>query len=93
MATGERGKDIKTYGELIEWNTTNERLYRTALKPTGPGLLDYDEETELAVEKRCIREFGEVIGRIYFQTFVATFPERNKELFPELFDENGNLLI
>lgn len=78
------------FNEIAQWSTDNERLLRAGLMPTGPGPLDYDEETVDAVKKRCIKRFGQIPGSRYFQTMLATFPERNKELFPELFDEEGN---
>ena len=76
--------------DFPRWTADNERLLRAGLTPTGPGPFDHDEETVEAVHDRCKQRFGERFGGTYFGGLIATFPERNKELFPELFDENGN---
>jgi hypothetical protein len=75
--------------EFRQWSADNERMVRAGLLNTGPGPLDYDEKSLETVQKRCLEMLGEYVGLRYYQNLIATFPQRNKELFPELYDENG----
>lgn len=68
-----------------QWIADNERLVLAGLQNVGPTPLDYDETTLDAVKKRCVEKFGEILGLRYYQGLVATFPERHKDLFPEIF--------
>jgi hypothetical protein len=70
---------------MIQWIADNERLVLAGYSNRGPGPLDYDEETIEAVKERCVKKFGEDLGTRYFESLIATFPERHKELFPEIF--------
>ena len=57
------------------------------LQNIGPTPIDYDEITLDAVRKRCIARYGMLIGVKYYRDLIATFPERHKELFPEIFEQ------
>jgi len=70
---------------MAQWVADNERLVLAGLSNTGPGPLDYDEETVEAVRQRCVKKFGDSFGNQYFADLIATLPERHKELFPEIF--------
>ncbi len=71
--------------DFAQWSADTERLLIAGLSNiVGPTPLDYDEETVEAVRQRCIKRFGEMGGTLYFQTLVATLPDRRPELFPEL---------
>jgi len=56
------------------------------LQNSGPGPLDCDEMTLAAVKSRCIEKFGEKLGSIYYLGLLGSFPERHKDLFPEIFE-------
>lgn len=74
--------------ELTQWIADNERLVLAGFLNSGPGPLDFDEESVDAVRLRCIKRLGEIAGTLYFQGLIATFPDRHKELFPEeMFEE------
>lgn len=79
---------IDQFGEMAQWIADNDRLVTASLSNIGPTLLDYDKETIEAVKKRCIRKLGEETGNQYFANLIATFPDRHKELFPEIFKLN-----
>lgn len=73
--------------DFDQWIADNERLVLAAFQNVGPTPVDYDEITLDAVKKRCTERFGERTGTVYFQGLIATFPERHKDLFPEIFGE------
>jgi len=74
-----------TVDGMAQWTADNERLVLAGLSNIGPELFDYDVYTLDAVRLRCIQRFGNKLGTHYYQTLIATFPERHKELFPEIF--------
>jgi len=71
--------------DFAQWIADNERLVLAAYQNVGPTPVDDDEETIEAVRKRCVARFGERFGLNYFRGLIATFPERHKDLFPEIF--------
>jgi hypothetical protein len=73
--------------DFDQWKADNERLVLAGLQNIGPTPVDYDEVTLDAVRKRCIARFGERFGLHYFRGLIATFPERHKDLFPEIFEQ------
>ena len=72
--------------DFNQWTADNDRLVIAGLSNTGPGLLDYDEDTLEAVRQRCVVRFGKQIGNTYYQNLIGTLPSRRPELFPELFE-------
>ena len=80
---------LGSMAEHFSWVADTERLLFAALQPTGPGPLDCDEVTLEAVKERCLKRFGELVGPSYYFRLIATFPERHKEFFPELYGPNG----
>lgn len=71
-----------------QWAADTERLLIAGLSNNvGPTPLDYDEETVEGVKQRCVARFGKKVGLQYYQTLVATLPDRRPELFPELSDQ------
>ena len=74
--------------DFFQWTADNERLVLAAFQNTGPTPLDYDEITLDAVKLRCVARFGEQFGLTYFRGLIATFPERHKDLFPEIFGQD-----
>lgn len=75
--------------EMGQWMADNERLVIAGLQKIGPGPFDNDEAILDSVKQRCINKFGEHFGLWYYQGLIETFPWRHKELFPEMFGENG----
>jgi len=68
--------------DMAQWAADTERLLIAGLSNNvGPTPLDYGEETVDAVKQRCITRFGERLGTNYYQTLVATLPDRRPELF------------
>jgi hypothetical protein len=65
--------------DSASWIADNERLVLA-------GLRNEDDDTLEAVKQRCVTRFGEDLGSDYYRNLLATFPDRHKELFPEIFE-------
>ncbi len=81
----EQGLKIDQNPDFDQWKADNERL-------TLAGLQNDDDEIIDAVKARCISRFGKSAGSLYFRGLIATFPERHKDLFPEIYDPETGLM-
>jgi hypothetical protein len=78
-----------TEADNAQWAADTERLLIAGLSATGQTPLDFDTETVDTVRQRCVLRYGEQLGMSYYQTLVATLPDRRPELFPELAEFQG----
>ena len=62
------------------------RLLIASQRRVGESPIECDDEALEVVRRRCIAQFGEIDGVLYFHIILDTLPDRHPDLFPELAD-------